>query len=316
MTTNGNQTVRFIGIDEAGYGPNLGPLVIACVAFDGPAEFRDCDWWEVLAPTVGRRADAVLPIDDSKRLFGHPRGMEGAGRTISALLRLLNRSSATLSELFAALAPTSADDLCCEHWHRSDASWAATPIQEAGGAFEAAGLRLAFLESVAVFPSRFNERLASTGNKAAVEAEVVQLLLQKSLAAAPSHSGAVAVVDRLGGRKFYRDLVEELACDAFVLTHCECAACSDYAYEDGLASIEVSFRTKADGDCLPVALASVVAKYLREAAMQEFNAYWQTVMPELRPTAGYPEDARRFRAEILEAWERLDRPMSELWRER
>ena len=40
------------------------------------------------------------------------------------------------------------------------------------------------------------------------------------------------------------------------------------------------------------------AKYLRELAMIAFNQFWQRHVPNLRPTAGYPVDAKRFRREI------------------
>ena len=54
----------------------------------------------------------------------------------------------------------------------------------------------------------------------------------------------------------------------------------------------------ADEHHLPVALASMLAKYLREVSMACFNAYWQRRLPSLRPTAGYYTDARRFLSEI------------------
>ena len=47
-----------------------------------------------------------------------------------------------------------------------------------------------------------------------------------------------------------------------------------------------------------VALASIVSKAVREHWMDAFNAHWQARMPGLRPTAGYPVDAARFRLEI------------------
>ena len=53
------------------------------------------------------------------------------------------------------------------------------------------------------------------------------------------------------------------------------------------------------GDGL-VALASLVSKSVREHAMDAFNAHWIARFPGLRPTAGYPGDAARFRA-IIEA---------------
>ena len=42
----------------------------------------------------------------------------------------------------------------------------------------------------------------------------------------------------------------------------------------------------------------MVAKYLRELAMRAFNAFWCSRVEKLRPTAGYPQDARRFYEEI------------------
>ncbi|MFP6648221.1 MAG: hypothetical protein VB817_02100, partial [Pirellulaceae bacterium] len=65
---------------------------------------------------------------------------------------------------------------------------------------------------------------------------------------------------------------------------------------------------------LPVALASMTAKYLRELAMAAFNAFWQQQLPGLRPTAGYPQDARRFAGEIDEARQLMEIENDLLWR--
>ena len=47
-----------------------------------------------------------------------------------------------------------------------------------------------------------------------------------------------------------------------------------------------------------LALASIVSKTVRERWMDRFNAHWIARIPDLRPTAGYPLDARRFRQVI------------------
>ena len=49
---------------------------------------------------------------------------------------------------------------------------------------------------------------------------------------------------------------------------------------------------------LPVAVASMLSKYLREALMRRFNAFWQTHLPEVSPTAGYYGDGARFLQDI------------------
>jgi hypothetical protein len=49
---------------------------------------------------------------------------------------------------------------------------------------------------------------------------------------------------------------------------------------------------------LPVALGSMLSKYLRELHMILFNRYWCERRPDLKPTAGYSVDARRFLEDI------------------
>jgi len=50
-----------------------------------------------------------------------------------------------------------------------------------------------------------------------------------------------------------------------------------------------------------VALASMAAKYTREALMRVFNRYWSGRVPGIRPTAGYWDDGERFVAELFAA---------------
>src|SRR6476661_8551754 len=59
-----------VGLDEAGYGPNLGPLVLSSSACHVPAGAPDC-LWECLAAAVRKAEhpdDGRLLIDDSKKV--------------------------------------------------------------------------------------------------------------------------------------------------------------------------------------------------------------------------------------------------------
>jgi hypothetical protein len=56
------------------------------------------------------------------------------------------------------------------------------------------------------------------------------------------------------------------------------------------------------------------SKYLREILMREFNRFWQTHLPDLKPTAGYPGDSARYYAEIKPVAKRLGIPEAALWR--
>ena len=57
-------------------------------------------------------------------------------------------------------------------------------------------------------------------------------------------------------------------------------------------------------------------KYVRELAMELFNQFWQRHLPDLKPTKGYPLDAKRFREEIVETQKELGITDRVLWRNR
>ena len=42
----------------------------------------------------------------------------------------------------------------------------------------------------------------------------------------------------------------------------------------------------------------MLSKYLREALMARFNAFWKRHLPAVEPTAGYYNDGMRFLADI------------------
>ena len=66
---------------------------------------------------------------------------------------------------------------------------------------------------------------------------------------------------------------------------------------------------------LPIALASIFGKYIRELLMICFNAFWQARLPDLKPTAGYYQDALRFLADIKPAMTSLGTDRAILVRE-
>ena len=80
--------------------------------------------------------------------------------------------------------------------------------------------------------------------------------------------------------------------------------------------LEIHFRKDGESLSFPTALASMTAKYLRELHMILFNRWWHERRPELRATAGYPQDARRFLGEIEPIRRRLEVPFDLLVRHR
>jgi ribonuclease HII len=106
------------------------------------------------------------------------------------------------------------------------------------------------------------------------------------------------VIDRLGGRSDYRPLLR----DAFPDRHLHEVGVSEgrscYRLASARNDLVVEFLVDADARHLPVALASMLSKYVREALMWRFNEYWRRRVPHVKATAGYYADAQRFLAEI------------------
>jgi hypothetical protein len=48
--------------------------------------------------------------------------------------------------------------------------------------------------------------------------------------------------------------------------------------------------------------------------MRAVNHFWQSRVENLKPTAGYPQDAKRFRVDIAEVQAKLKIPDRLLWR--
>ena len=60
--------------------------------------------------------------------------------------------------------------------------------------------------------------------------------------------------------------------------------------------------------------SSDLCKYAREVGLELFNRFWQQHVPGLKPTKGYPEDAKRFRDDVDAARQKLGISDREFWR--
>jgi hypothetical protein len=302
---------RWVGIDEAGYGPNLGPLVMSYVSAVGPLD-RPPDLWNDLSETVcrARECSRRLWIDDSKAVYAGRRGRcRLAAATLSALRTIGGSVPETFLELSRALGSGGLVETELDRW--SPDTPALALIAEADAAFVtdalridhfgSAGWRLELLRSAILGPQRFNAILQGSRSKAEVHSAVFAELCAEIWGACADGLETVVQCDKHGGRHFYLDLLRRTLPGASVDQGEEGPTLSRSQVRGDDRRLTIEFRPKADRSCGFVALASILSKWPRECWMDQFNAFWQTRVPGLKPTAGYPVDARRFRREIESA---------------
>jgi len=309
-----------IGTDEAGYGPNLGPLVVAASAWT----CGKLDDLTVESLSDESAESLALEIADSKQLYQSGQGLGRLERNLLAAARVTGLSFGLWREAWQSLAGHSCDRLNeLAPWHRDfnpPLPCAATHEELTNLADPAAralaGPRRALraLTARAVFPGEFNAQLRERGNKSHV-LSIVTLSLAKEVLEAFPERPAVVICDKHGGRDRYMALLQHAFPDDLIRIICEGAEESQYRWGAPGREITFIFRPRSER-WLPAALASMTAKYLRELAMQAFNNFWCREVPGLAPTAGYPTDAQRFRRAIAERQLALGIADEVLWREK
>jgi ribonuclease HII len=323
-----------IGTDEAGYGPNLGPLVVTATmwhAADGAIDSLYDRLSEVVAADPEDDDDPRLWIADSKMVYSPAAGLAKLEHNVLAALRACGRRPASFRELLVDVAHLGESDEWDRPWHGEATATlphqcCAEACDRAAARFAAglqsAGVTLVAVRSRCVFPAEFNAGVERYGNKANLltrtTLELVRAIYDQldGDGRAPGDDGRDDVViwcDKHGGRNAYAAALQEHLVDDLVQTVCESRAASRYRFRRGPRACEIGFYTEGESQ-LATALASMVSKYLRELAMHAWNAYWCGLLPNIRPTAGYPGDARRYKREILRTARKQKLDESIWWR--
>jgi hypothetical protein len=278
-----------IGLDEAGYGPLLGPLVIGAVRIDGPLQ--------ALKDTLRGRRRGLPRVLDSKLLY---RGGEGHAdlelTALSAWCAARGRVPATVAEYWdGAVAREESHP-----WYGNLADTVPRfrsrgEIEDCGGRLRAElekrGCAIGFARAFCHLEGALNERIVDLNNKADVHLDHVGFAMMDALGEA---RGGRVNCDRLGGRQDYGPFLSRLFPFTPLAADLEQPAESRYTVGATPASIEVRFMVDGERRSKEVALASCLAKYGRELMMGCFNRTFTGAFDGLRPTAGYYGDARRF----------------------
>ena len=298
-----------VGIDEAGYGPILGPMVVSLTAFSLPEKLLAADLWRLLNRSVSRRKKNTagrLIVDDSKKAYRKPADVGVLARTVHTCLRALEprykeSGPASVGELLEILCPDCVGRLSEYPWYQGlrtdglhlkgdDIAIASSVLEKD---FQSQSVRLVSVRSCCLDVEHFNKMVTASRNKASVLFSGISGLIKDVFESLPDRDIQM-IIDRQSGRLNYTRLLRRSFSDMELVVLREDKNTSSYELSRDGRRMRLHFAVDADDRFLPVSLASMVSKYVRELLVGCMNRYFISFHSQLKPTAGYWKDGLRF----------------------
>jgi ribonuclease HIII len=292
------------GIDEAGYSPKLGPLVISLSLFQTQSDVVNPDFWQHLGKSVSKTVKdsrARVIVADSKKVYRKTTDLKHLEKTIFSFTYLSGRAdNNSLRQLLHAL--NHSPD-CTDHpWYRPEemplpqhifrntatkhANLLREELTRNGITYHGATVR-------PVLEGEFNRTLKRTRNKATLLWEVVAKLIAQAIQQAGDEDITI-YSDKLGSRNNYTQLLEDVLPQAEILSAKNGNEMSSYTFKHNARKVEIHFIENGEAVAFPIALSSLFSKYIRELFLIQLNQFFCNCLKDLRPTRGYHKDASRF----------------------
>lgn len=294
-----------VGIDEAGFGPILGPLTVSASAFRLSDDQLKSDMWTLLRKSVGKTKKKLtgrLLITDSKKAYSRSSGIGHLQKTVLASLSLLGlQDPDTVADILTALCPRCVPRLDSYPWYQDCSSVAldfdkdsiAIATQAFARNLSVCQMSLLSMKSYCFDVGHYNDIVSRVNNKSTVLFGAVCELINDAFKNFGNDNLQI-VIDRQGGRVNYVPSLQRMFPRMSLEVLKQSERLSSYLLQADGRAMKLHFTIKADLRYLPVSLASMTSKYLRELLIERINNYFIKHCADLKPTAGYWKDGLRF----------------------
>jgi len=316
------------GVDEAGLGPILGPLVVGGVTMAGPEGTAP---WRLLQRHVTKLKykKGKVRVADSKKVNQGQNGLLRLEETALVFWTALHGQPPKSLHEWLVLLGHDLEPLQRCPWYedlelllplRADHDWISLTGEMVARTLRNGDCELLDIAVRAVDVEEWNVLIADTDNKSKAHfhayAEVLGHLLRGLFPRVGKDDACHLVADRCGGRSHYRSDLQRLCPDSKVTVLSETPGTSSYNLQQQQGDVTVTFAERAEDRAFPTALASCCAKYLRELMVECINRWFQARVPGLSRTAGYYVDGHRFLSDVQPQIEALSLPRHRLVRVR
>lgn len=336
------KTKLILGIDEAGYGPSMGPLVIGATAWRVPIGLEVQEMVQLLAPEFQakpmRGTSNYIPIGDSKLVnkdkIGHASLSAGAQFLLRAS-KLEASKSCGIDNVLPWVACKDSDRLKEVAWYgtRNATSASSSTSSDATtgecseqneSSFHAAvakldclGVELVDVRARVLDEPEFNRQVDRMGNKSSLLSELSLKLARDVIDSNAVKDEPISVYcDKHGGRNRYQVFLMDCFDQEWFTIQAEGQRSSQYTATWAESPMTIQFQ--AEGDSIfPSAASSILSKWIREELMLKLNAFWQSKSEYyIAPTAGYYVDAVRFSKQIEVVSQKLNLCRDLWWRKK
>ncbi|MDO9514314.1 MAG: hypothetical protein Q7J59_06905 [Elusimicrobiota bacterium] len=276
-----------VGIDENGLGPKLGMFCVTASLFECDSYDPDFFW--------KKASDGM--VDDSKKVMASGRTEKGR-RIAASYLALLGSVPETDADFIKLInfrkdgprrcgCPDCGRIMCRAGNSSFVADFSVSNAADLSSSLKAAGIRFAGAESFFCCPEEFNRGIDRYDSKMRLEFSILEMFFKK-FSALSAKGDTLFICGKLGGTKRYVPYFDHLK---KYRPLCSSEGTSSFYELGGLGRIE--FVKDADSMHLPVALASVFGKLVREVFMESLNDYFCGFQKDLPRVSGYNDPLTR-----------------------